>query len=107
MSCTAATVRKAATLAVFAAIRAAMRGCDDVQVEFERLALRLDILSNASEAVSFDPEIASILSRLDEDCIGGFYWVVDEICTLLRCMGIDCRAKRFESEGVGHAGRSG
>lgn len=97
MPCAAATVRKAAILATFAAIRAAMRGCSELQVELEKLALRLDLLSNVSEAVGFDPEVAESLTALDEECIMGFEWVVDEMCMLLRCMGVECKVKRFES----------
>ena len=97
MPCAAATVRKAAVLAAFAAIRAAMRGCSELQVELEKLALRLDLLSNVSDAVGFDPDVAESLAALDGECIEGFEWVVDEMCVLLRCMGVECRAKRFES----------
>lgn len=91
-------MRKAAVLAAFAAIRAAMRGCNELQVELEKLALRLDLLSNVSDVVSFDPDVARSLAALDENCVKGFEWVVDEMCMLLRCMGMECKAKHFERE---------
>lgn len=99
MPCSASTIKKAATLAVFAAVRAAMLGCNELQVAFEKLALRLDLLSNISDVIGFDPDVAELVGSLDGGCVGGFYWVVDEMCTLLRCMDIECKVKRFEGKG--------
>ena len=90
MVCASDQVRKAAVFALFAAIRAAMRGLEEERMLLERLAIRLDLLSSLGAPVAHDPEVEEILTRLSKLSCDGFGWVVDEICTLLVCMGVEC-----------------
>ncbi len=105
--CDTTRIRKAAVLAFFGAVRAAMRRLPEARLAFEQLAVRLDLLASLEMPVSRDPEVVELIETLGAMSLDGFSWVLEEICDILSCMRVDCGSGREGDNGGGGAGEGG
>ncbi|AEM39386.1 hypothetical protein Pyrfu_1529 [Pyrolobus fumarii 1A] len=76
---------------LFAAVRAAMRGDNELREALEMLALRLDLLASLDMPVTLDPEVERIIRKIGNRISDGLEWVMNEVCDMLKCMGLTCK----------------